>query len=76
MSDKEVRVEICRVFSKQMGLTSLDFDRGDLFPFKYLQRIGAGSRTLSVPSSLLFELYEVTKSSIFHRFRLRISAAV
>lgn len=50
MTDKELRIEICKVFTKPMGLTSLAFDKGELFPFVYLQRTGAGSRTLCVPS--------------------------
>ena len=32
-----------------MGLCVVT-EEGDLFPFKYLQRTGAGSRTLCVPS--------------------------
>ena len=33
-----------------MGLTASELEQGELFPFKYLQRTGAGSRTLCVPS--------------------------
>ena len=49
MSEKEVRMEICKVFAKPMGLCVVT-EEGDLLPFKYLQRTGAGSRTLCVPS--------------------------
>ena len=37
-----VRREFCKVFAKPMGLGELD----ELFPFEYLQRTGAGSRSL------------------------------
>ena len=47
MSDHEVRQEICKVFALPMDLDESD---GVLFPFDYLQRTGAGSRTLCVPS--------------------------
>lgn len=50
MTDRQVRSEICRAFAKPMGLTTLDLEQAKLFPFKYLQRTGAGSRTLCVPS--------------------------
>ena len=50
MTDTEIRTEICKAFVKQMGLTTLALEQGELFPFRYLQRTGAGSRTLCVPS--------------------------
>lgn len=50
MSDREVRLEICKAFSKPMGLAPRALENDELFPFKYLQRTGAGSRTLCVPS--------------------------
>ena len=49
MSPDEVRKVICTTFSSPMQLSQEDIERGDLFPFKYLQRLGAGSRTLHVP---------------------------
>ena len=33
-----------------MGLTKLNVEGGEMFPFKYLQCTGAGSRTLCVPA--------------------------
>ena len=50
MNSDAMKREICRVFSKPMGLTDMDITNGDLFPFQYLQRTGAGSRTLCIPS--------------------------
>ena len=41
-----VRREFCKVFAKPMGLGELD----ELFPFEYLQRTGAGSRSLCRPA--------------------------
>ena len=46
MSPDEIRNVIC---SSPMQLSQEGIERGDLFPFKYLQRLGAGSRTLHVP---------------------------
>ena len=50
MNDKEVRIEVCKVFIKPMGLIMSNLENGEVFPFKYLQRTGAGSCTLCVPS--------------------------
>ena len=41
--------EICSVFSKPMGLSD-PHDPDQTFPFQYLQRAGAGSRSLCCPS--------------------------
>ena len=52
MSAAEVRMEICAVFAKPMGLQSLEMSDGEnIFPFNYLQRTGAGSRSLCRPST-------------------------
>ena len=45
----EMKEEICRLFAKPFGLSEDDIDVGKLFPFEYLQKTGAGSRTLCVP---------------------------
>ena len=45
---KQALLERFKVFAKPMGLCVV-IEEGDLFPFKYLQRTGAGSRTLCVP---------------------------
>ncbi len=50
MSDCEVRREVCEVFSVPMGLLESDIKNNDLFPFIYLQRAGAGTRSLCLPS--------------------------
>ena len=50
MTDSEVRSEICEVFAVPMGLIDEDIKSGHLFPFSYLQRTGAGSRALCLPS--------------------------
>ena len=49
-SAERMRQEICTVFSKPFGLSDEDIIQGKLFKFEYLQRTGAGSRTLCVPS--------------------------
>ena len=46
MTPKEVCDEICAVFFKAMGLPEAEKS----FEFEYLQRTGAGSRTLCVPA--------------------------
>ena len=46
MSEDQVRREFCKVFAKPMGLGESD----ELFPFEYLQRTGAGSRSLCRPA--------------------------
>ena len=46
----KMRQEVCSVFVKPFALTQQDIDNGDIFPFEYLQRTGAGSRTLCVPT--------------------------
>lgn len=46
MSEAEVRMEICSVFAKPMGLQSVEMSKENVFPFDYLQRTGAGSRSL------------------------------
>ena len=50
MSDDEVYMEICQVFDVPMGLTEEDIKDGRLLPFSYLQRTGAGSRSLCLPA--------------------------
>ena len=50
MSD-EVRMEICQVFALPTGLVKEDLKSGRLFPFSYLQRTGAGSRSLCLPAA-------------------------
>ncbi len=42
--------EICNVFSKPFGLSADNIASGKMFEFQYLQRTGAGSRTLCVPT--------------------------
>lgn len=49
-SPNDMKMEICRVFSKPFGLTEEEIEGGKLFAFEYLQRTGAGSRTLCVPA--------------------------
>ena len=51
MSPEEVKSVICNAFAIPMGVSERDIEEGRLFPFKYLQRIGAGSRTLHVPAT-------------------------
>lgn len=50
MSDDEVRTEICQVFAVPMGLIEEDIKDGRFFPFLYLQRTGAGSISLCIPT--------------------------
>ena len=51
MSEDEVCVEIWKVFAVPMQLLVHQLAPGTQgFPFKYLQRTGAGSRSLCVPS--------------------------
>ena len=50
MEEDEVREEVCRVFSKVMGITETEINTGKYFNYTYLQRAGAGSRTLCMPS--------------------------
>ncbi len=50
MTEEDVRREVCRVFAVPMGLYERELEEGTTFPFQYLQRTGAGSRTLCVPS--------------------------
>ena len=49
-SDERMREEISAVFSKSFGINEEDLARGKVFKFDYLQRTGAGSRTLCIPS--------------------------
>ena len=50
MSAEEMRCEVCQVFAGPFGLSAEDIQQKRLFPFLYLQRTGAGSRTLCVPA--------------------------
>lgn len=50
MSDEDVRREICEVFATPMGLSEPDLKINNFFRFTYLQRAGAGSRSLCLPS--------------------------
>lgn len=45
-----MKMEICRVFMLPMGLCEDDLAAGNYFPFHYLQRTGAGSRSLCMPA--------------------------
>ena len=47
---ERMRKEIFCAFSKAFQLSPEDIAEGKLFPFDYLQRTGAGSRALCVPS--------------------------
>ena len=49
-SADRMRREVCSVFAKAFGLTPESIAEGNLFPFDYLQRTGAGSRLLCVPA--------------------------
>ena len=49
-SPERMQQEILAVFSKPLGLSEEDLAAGKVFNFDYLQRTGAGSRTLCVPS--------------------------
>ena len=48
MSENEIKKEICRAFMVPMGLGEDGLAAGNLFPFHYLQRTGAGSRSLCI----------------------------
>ena len=50
MTDSDVRREVCEVFAVPMGLSESDIGKNHPFPFTYLQRAGAGSRSLCLPS--------------------------
>ncbi len=50
MSADDIKEEICKVFATPMGLTLESISLGESFPFTYLQRAGAGSRALCIPS--------------------------
>ena len=49
-SAERMKKEICAVFAKPFCLSAEDIEGGKCFPFNYLQRTGAGSRTLCVPA--------------------------
>ena len=42
--------EVCRVFIGPMCLSETDIEKDSLFKFSFLQRTGAGSKTLCVPA--------------------------
>ncbi len=50
MSAEDIRVEVCKVFASPMGLSEDDITEGKTVEFRFLQRTGAGSRTLCAPS--------------------------
>ena len=50
MDEVDVCKEVCEVFCQPMGLTADDLKKSNYFKFVYLQRAGAGSRTLCVAS--------------------------
>ena len=51
MSSKDIILEVSRVFASQVGLSTSEIeDEGKRFNFIFLQRTGAGSRTLCKPS--------------------------
>ena len=51
MSSKDMILEVSRVFASQVGLSKTEIeDEGKRFNFFFLQRTGAGSRTLCKPS--------------------------
>ena len=50
MTAKDIRLEVCKVFVSPMGLSEDDIREGKTVKFRFLQRTGAGSRTLCVPS--------------------------
>ena len=50
MSENEIKKETCRAFMVPMGLGEDGLAAGNLFPFRYLQRTGAGSRSLCMPA--------------------------
>lgn len=56
MSGEDVIKEVCRVFANPMGLSPQLVESGERFKFRYLQKAGAGSRSLCCPSvSTTFE---------------------
>lgn len=50
MCADDVVKEVCKVFAYPMGLTPEGIEQGDRFNFIYLQRAGAGCRSLCSPS--------------------------
>ena len=50
MSAEDIKVEVCRVFASPMGLSEDDITEQKIVEFRFLQRTGAGSRILCVPS--------------------------
>lgn len=50
MNELDVCQEVCEVFSEVMGLSADDIANGHLFEYSYLQKAGAGSRSLCIPS--------------------------
>ena len=50
MSSKDIILEVSRVFASQLGLSTSEIEEGKRFNFLFLQRTGAGSRTLCKPS--------------------------
>lgn len=50
MSAEDIRIEVCKVFASPMGLSEDDIAAGKTMGFRFLQRTGAGSRTLCAPS--------------------------
>ena len=50
MSEDDIKLEICRAFMQPMGICESDLADGIFFPFHYLQRTGAGSRSLCMPA--------------------------
>lgn len=56
MSAAEIKMEICHIFMHPMGLSEDDLAAGNFFTFNYLQKTGAGSRSLCIPAvSLNFQ---------------------
>lgn len=45
-----MKTEVCSIFAKPFALSEENIANGILFPYEYLQRTGAGSRTLCVPT--------------------------
>ncbi len=50
MEEDDVREEVCEIFAQIMGFTQADIQNRRYFQYAYLQRAGAGSRTLCIPS--------------------------
>lgn len=50
MTADDLRLEVCKVFASPMALSEDDLVMGKTIDFRFLQRTGAGSRTLCVPS--------------------------